>query len=652
MFFFFLVSLTLGCVPRDDIWESYTLHVLFQRNNPRSVAAKNSLKNEFCNVFGVYPCEVVNGNADELYIKNDFAVNIPRGNYFLWTISWFAQSGAPSRYHIDISINPNTECGSRIDYNRYSIYQGQPVPLDTNKFYIPTTRLPLFQEAASDNNSWAYDCSSDETCYKPYKKGTTCTGAFNKNIFFHLHLYWIQNSQSQVDAKDSFHSQTAVKFNISSTTCADTTGHEQNQGDEPCWLTGPSGVESDYPEDHAGSSFVIGSHSLYIPYSHFSEIIPWIMKYKNSESVGSDLSFLLHPAFGCNYADHQDWSFRGNSAWPNNAFGIAMSGGYTGSEAHSLDVNGAAYDLANAPSETCGDPLKTNSFHLHLLYELQNAESFEAKDLFVNTAEAWVPSIKVFENKFAYLNPGSPFTTSIVDIVFDRASFPLMLQLAMIFRKRDQNKLADLDVLLSLDTGCPYHDIVTKSMYGGHAWPFNTEFTKSSPPQMTRIQPTRRSPRRLERKVADINSFLLYVLSPPNLLWETEAKDILTSSLESEFQIGSCADSTPVIEPNLDGLCVFPEVKQPYKDASDPMTVTYTLYFVPGSNITDFMSYAMANRDALATGKYNVDLLLVPLTGTPELDYLDYALRAGSPMGLNDDVLKTRKPTTNTKKGF
>ena len=49
-----------------------------------------------------------------------------------------------------------------------------------------------------------------------------------------------------------------------------------------CWLTGPTGIETLYPQDSMRSSFLIGTHSLYIGKSYFEQILPYLMYIHNN----------------------------------------------------------------------------------------------------------------------------------------------------------------------------------------------------------------------------------------------------------------------------------------------------------------------------------------------------------------------------------
>ena len=117
-----------------------------------------------------------------------------------------------------------------------------------------------------DPNSWAYTCSVDASALcgaginGGYANQTTCRSA---PLGAHLHLYYTASDPSSLAAKNTFHAGASAALGLSQTICADTTGHEQPHN-TTCWLAGPGGVESEYPQDHAGSSFTASTHSLYI----------------------------------------------------------------------------------------------------------------------------------------------------------------------------------------------------------------------------------------------------------------------------------------------------------------------------------------------------------------------------------------------------
>merc|ERR1711976_1127183 len=100
------------------------------------------------------------------------------------------------------------------------------------------------------------------------------------------------------------------------------------------------------PTDHKlaappAGSFVADHFSLYVTNEDFAKVVAWIMLNDVSEVLGSSLDFLLHPVFGCNFADHQMWSFH-KGATPNNLYGIEGEGGWTGKSPSRLDPYGPA----------------------------------------------------------------------------------------------------------------------------------------------------------------------------------------------------------------------------------------------------------------------------------------------------------------------
>ena len=119
-----------------------------------------------------------------------------------------------------------------------------------------------------------------------------CTGAPANNTGcnsvsqgFHLHLYFTNNDPASEAAKTKFHTEIASAFGVSETVCPDDYGHEQPH-DRSCFLTGPGGRESDYPQAGARSRFATGTHSFYICSEEkcpgdFTDIVSWLMVYSS-----------------------------------------------------------------------------------------------------------------------------------------------------------------------------------------------------------------------------------------------------------------------------------------------------------------------------------------------------------------------------------
>ena len=68
------------------------------------------------------------------------------------------------------------------------------------------------------------------------------------------------------------------------------------------------------------------------------------------------------------------------------------------------------------------------------------------------------------------------------------------------------------------------------------------------------------------------------------------------------------------------------------------MTVEYAAVYVPAAKLGEVLSWAMEHRTA-ASGGYNVDLRLVPLTGCSAADFTDWALKAGADWRINTSPL-------------
>ena len=158
---------------------------------------------------------------------------------------------------------------------------------------------------------------------------------------------------------------------------------------ETCILSGPGGGwEVDgYTQDPSGASatsFTYGCNSLYLKeHQNYTDILSWLLFYKNSKFQvhkrkrqnmfapththtqdkhahalhlkyihnakkhmppsshihAQDMSFdfLIHPATGCNFADHYEFSMNTGEFIPNNNFGIAKEGGWEDEQTASGD---------------------------------------------------------------------------------------------------------------------------------------------------------------------------------------------------------------------------------------------------------------------------------------------------------------------------
>ena len=93
----------------------------------------------------------------------------------------------------------------------------------------------------------------------------------------------------------------------------------------------------------------------------------------NQDILGEDLDFILHPCYGCNFADHQMWSLHRGTRVPNNMYGIALSGDWNDStNPPSIDplspINHNFSNLCHSLS-----PNDITDYIAHFLYDPTNA---------------------------------------------------------------------------------------------------------------------------------------------------------------------------------------------------------------------------------------------------------------------------------------
>merc|ERR1719291_545492 len=246
------------------------------------------------------------------------------------------------------------------------------------------TQSPAAQ-VVTDADMWAYTCSYDaggagtyvDLCSKgPYALNTTCRAS---HLGAHFHFYYRPNDADDAAAKSKLETLAGTALGLGDPTnlCHDDYGHEQPHN-ATCWLGGPTGGPGSslsFPPGGGGGSFVTSHFSIYVINEDFGKIVGWVLQNDVPEVLGKSLDFLLHPIYGCNFADHEMWSLhKGNT--PNNLNGIEEEGGWTASAPPELDPMGPS-----ALGGTCGcsDP-KASSFRLHLLYDPTNTTAVSDKD--------------------------------------------------------------------------------------------------------------------------------------------------------------------------------------------------------------------------------------------------------------------------------
>merc|ERR1711998_513968 len=136
----------------------------------------------------------------------------------------------------------------------------------------------------------------------------------------------------------------------------------------------------------------------------FPRIASWVLQNNVAEIMGKEIDYLLHPCYGCNFADHQEWALF-NGGIPNNLYGIESSGDWTGSAPPRLDPLGPL--AANKCG--CSDPTPS-SYGVHLLYDPTDKDAVSAKDELSTNLKAMFSGAQLVDDApYSFTNAKSPF---------------------------------------------------------------------------------------------------------------------------------------------------------------------------------------------------------------------------------------------------
>ena len=304
---------------------------------------------------------------------------------------------------------------------------------------------------------------------------------------------------------------------------------------ETCILSGPEGGwEVDSYSQDGDTSFTYGCNSLYlVHHQNYTDIFSWLLYYKNSKFQDMSFDFLVHPATGCNFADHYEFSMSVGEYIPNNNYGIASEGGWEDEENASgecilnyeiitthitpraarrvphaacrthaprarthaqlphlnrslgshpvpldpteLDRFGLAYLKANVDNvpdvESCN--LATSEFNLHVLYDPSSDLATGAKDsLVADIAAAGLGDSVEFivDDTSSWATTGSPFYVAQVQYAVSADALTTLLPLVS---QRTAGDATHIDLVLAPNTGCPVYDYFSFSMAVGRTWPVN-----------------------------------------------------------------------------------------------------------------------------------------------------------------------------------
>jgi aromatic ring-cleaving dioxygenase len=376
-------------------WSTYTAAVIFKRNHPSSVAAKNTLQGHFCSRFAVDPCSPRhNGsNNDTIHIARDLDIVVPRSR-LTEVVAWLQQNrlglvGGAS-YDLDVMLYPNDNTG--LDPSARAVFIGHRAAYNTNlldtvpvrrgargaataasapaaasikddaKHAIAADMRRRLPATAAENDTLFTQCSSDATCSPPYANNTGCTG--DEHVAsFHFHFYYVANDPHSVNGANAYINATEREFSIDPDVCPDNDGHEQPHN-TTCWLSGPGGGgalprPNNVTHQGPGGSFTYPVFSLYVTRDDFEAVLAWTMIMKNEGGNGGegngygDIDFLVHPNTGCNYADHVFWGLHATVYIPANLEGCAEEAGWDKAVAPAVDPDSVNYP-GNAAVEGCG----------------------------------------------------------------------------------------------------------------------------------------------------------------------------------------------------------------------------------------------------------------------------------------------------------
>lgn len=337
--------------------------------------------------------------------------------------------------------------------------------------------------------------------------------------------------------------------------------------------------------------------------------------------------------------------------WPNNLYGISSSGDYTGNGPHSLDP---ASDIYPHPRETeCADGPK--QYRMYVLYDpddttaANNAAAF-ARNMLDHGAHAGT------SDRTAYQKKTSPFVSAQVELLIPVGNLGDALPAALYYRS--QQKLGnDLDLKLVPDTGCPYGDYVTRSFYAGNKWKVNKYALSKHASLVESGVATRRklkahSSRRVllagrpELGICQLPppQWRLYILRAPNNNWAMDAMTKFQDAFREAFSTILDPDCSTTNLPNPEPVwgfmfCMLPVDKIPYMEKTSAMTTSGFSIYMPANKLEEVLSWVMIHKSGVASG-YELDALLVPLSGCETNDYLRWSLRAGATWPVNKSALK------------
>lgn len=284
----------------------------------------------------------------------------------------------------------------------------------------------------------------------------------------------------------------------------------------------------------------------------------------------------------------------------------------------------------------CSDP-QPSSFDLHLLYDPVDASSVSAKDDLAKQLTSKFPEASLIEDvPLSFKNSSSAFLAGQAHFKISKAASASSIADWLALNRKS------VDVLLAPETCCgSLVDYTQHALWAGRTWPLNTAALKDVAAHQR--LPALKDIAFLRRLEASEDSepqhdYLLYALYASANNYQAAAAEKFVSAFASQFSLArkSCTSSSAV-EPSYAKLCMMQETTSP--GTTEPMTTAYAAVFVPKASVSQVLSWAMTHRGADFSG-YQVDLLMVPLTGSPKADFNENALHVGTPWQVNQPALK------------
>ena len=425
-----------------------------------------------------------------------------------------------------------------------------------------------------------------------------------------------------------------------------------------CWLAGPDGTESAYPQDKLTGSFTTSTTSLYIPLSNFDDVFPFIL----SNLIGDELDALIHPLFGCNFADHEKWSLHlGDKYVPNNMYGISSSGDYPYSTPSSLDPLGNGTGYPNLDPSYWEDVNSASNYAVFILFNEESEASTQAWNTFKDEFDAEFENIGyyvTFEGDYlnSYkTNSNCPFLAALSWYQVDSWSFSHTVMSWIMTGGPSYNFEGEIDMedgisvvvapFFSNQGYMSWHNSVYyQSMFFGYKqWPFNMyplyEATSSAKPKTSTVTSIATAVERIhteplfdmkkltKKKEKDVDAskvdssrtsdYYITLFSAPNNQWQQDALEDILSSFSREFRTkrGKCEgvemDDLPSFSNNK--ICIGNESSTPYYDSNEVYTTSYASIYVPNDSITTVLPFIMSQTSPYGTFGYEVDVEITPL---------------------------------------